>query len=345
MQEFWSQHESRKNRTSSMSIKIAVVGTGQVARTNYLPFLSRQEDVILTYFSRTRSKAEACARDFSGQVAASIPELLAGDPDTVLVLTPETQRFEVVANLLEGKPRRLFFEKPLVAQNGQDKVGEDDFHKARDLLQRAGSIRTETAMIFNYRFFDQTMRLQRMIGDRGFGKLIHAALFVNYACWSHCIDLLHLFGGRASHVSALSSETRYKGAVDVSGTFRLESGATGTILGTNGSDFDSPLYQILFNFEHGTVRLSDLDGPMEVYAPASRYRETHALMDNRSRWDQYNASFEKSLAAYLDSIRQNEAPPVPGIAGLEELQFEVALRRSIEQERPVKVQDEFPLGL
>jgi len=32
------------------------------------------------------------------------------------------------------------------------------------------------------------------------------------------------------------------------------------------------------------------------------------------------------------------------MAGLEELQFEVALRRSIEQKRPVDVQHEFPLG-
>jgi hypothetical protein len=50
------------------------------------------------------------------------------------------------------------------------------------------------------------------------------------------------------------------------------------------------------------------------------------------------------LAAYLDTIRRNEPPPVPGMAGLEELQFEVALRRSIEQKRPVDVQGEFPLA-
>ena len=41
-----------------MSIKIAVMGTGKVARANYLPYLAKQEDVTLTYFSRTREKAE-----------------------------------------------------------------------------------------------------------------------------------------------------------------------------------------------------------------------------------------------------------------------------------------------
>ncbi len=328
-----------------MSIKIAVIGTGKVARANYLPHLTKQEDVTLTYFSRTRSKAEECARDFGGQVADSVPELLADEPDAILVLTPETQRYDAVSLLLEGRPKRLFLEKPLVAQKGQANVCEDDFFKASDLLQRSVARGTETAMVFNYRFFDQTVRMQKIIAERGFGELRHASMFVNYACWSHCIDLLHLFGGRAFQVSALSSKTRFMDAVDVSGCFSLENGATGTIIGTNGVHFDSPLYQVIFNFEQGSIRFSDLDGPMEVHDKTTRYCETHSLIGNHSRWDQYDRSFQKSLAAYLESIRRNEPPPVPGMAGLEELQFEVALRRSIEQERPVKVQDEFPLGV
>ncbi|MDP6778225.1 MAG: Gfo/Idh/MocA family oxidoreductase [Candidatus Latescibacteria bacterium] len=326
-----------------MSVKIAVVGTGNVARNSYLQFLSEQEDVALTYLSRTRSKAEACAEDFGGCVVDSAEELLAGAPDAILVLTRETQRYEAASSLLEGKPRRLFFEKPLVAQQGQANVCEDDFHKAADLLERSRASGTETAMVFNYRFFDQTVRMEEIIAERGFGKLIQASMFVNYACWSHCIDLLHLFGGRASQVTALAGCTQYGDAVDVSGSFRLANGATGTILGTNGFKFDFPLYQILLSFEQGTIRFGDLDGPMEVYDTSTRYRETHDLIGHHSRWDQYRSSFEKSLAAYLDSVRQGGPPPVPGIAGLEELQFEVALRRSIEQNRPVDVQDEFPI--
>ena len=95
-----------------MSIQIALVGTGRVARNNYLPFLSGQNDVVLTYFSRTQSKAEACAKDFGGRVVESVEELLAEKPDAVLVLTPETQRHKVVEALLPGRPKRLFLEKP-----------------------------------------------------------------------------------------------------------------------------------------------------------------------------------------------------------------------------------------
>ncbi|MFT5088662.1 MAG: putative dehydrogenase [Candidatus Latescibacterota bacterium] len=324
-------------------MKIAILGTGQVARASYLPFLSRQDDVELIYFSRTREKAASCAADFGGIVADSLEQLLADDPDAVLVLTHETQRYEATQALLAGKPRRLFFEKPLVAAAGQANVSEDDFLQARNLLQQAKDAGAESAMVFNYRFFEQTIRAQELIAERDFGKLIQASLFVNYACWSHCIDLLHLFGGRAARITALAGDIPYKDAVDVAAAFQLENGATGTITGTSGSDFSTPLYDVLLNFERGSVRFRDLDGPLEVHGPGQRYAETHALIGNHSRWDQYQASFEKSLAAYLDSIRSNEPPPVPGMAGLEELQFEAALRRSIREQRPVDLAREFSL--
>lgn len=327
-----------------MPLKIAIVGTGKVARASYLPYLSKQADVALSYYSRTREKAEDCARSFGGSVRGSLAELLADEPDAVLVLTHETQRAEATAALLEHRPKRLFFEKPLVAQNGQANVNEDDFFTARALLAKAEALGTETAMVFNYRFYEQTQRAVTLVAERGFGKLIQASLFVHYACWSHAIDLLQLFGGRAATITALGGATTYQDAVDVAAAFELEGGTTGTILGTQAPKFDLPLYDLTLSFERGILRLRDLDGPLEVLDNARRYSETHALIGNHSRWEQYHASFGKSLAAYLDSVRLNQPPPIPGHAGLEELQFEAALRRSIAQKRPVDVQTEFPLA-
>ena len=326
-----------------MTLKIAIVGAGKVARQSYLPYLSRRQDVLLSYYSRTRARAEACANDFGGRVAGSIQELLAEEPDTVLLLTDETQRYDATLPLLAYHPRRIFFEKPLVARDGQANVSEQDFFDARQMLQQAHAAGAETAIVFNYRFFDQTLRAQQIIRERGFGKLIQASLFVNYACWSHCIDLLHLLGGRAAWITALAGDNRYLGAVDLAGSFLLENGACGTILGTNGSPFDLSLYELHLNFENGSLHFSDLDGPLEVYDNSRRYSEVHTLIGNYSRWAQYDASFEKSLAAYLDSIEQGAPPPISASAGLDELQFEAALRRSVAQRRPVEVQTEFPV--
>jgi predicted dehydrogenase len=310
-----------------------------------LPFLAKQQDVTLSYFSRTAEKAEACAREFGGRVAGSLMELLADDPDAVLVLTRETDRYAVTNALLDaGRPRRLFFEKPLVAMHGQANVQEEDFTQAAALLQRAEAAGVETAMVFNYRFFEQTQRARQIVEERGFGPLRQASLLVNYACWSHCIDLLSLFGGRAAVISALAGETEYEGAVDVSAAFTLANGATGSIVGTSGTDFSLALYDMTLCFAQGMLRFRDLDGTLEVYQNGSRYAETYALIGNHSRWDQYNDSFAKALAAYLDTVRADAPPPVAGLAGLLELQFEAALRRSIAEGRPVDVQRGFALA-
>ena len=91
--------------------------------------------------------------------------------------------------------------------------------------------------------------------------------------------------------------------------------------------------------------MRDLDGDLELIDYGTGRHSLHALSRNTSRWDQYRASFGKAINAYLDSIRDGTPAPVPGLAGLQELQFEAALKRSIAERRPVAVAEEFPIAL
>ena len=50
-------------------LKIAIVGTGNVARQSYLPYLSKQKDVALSYYSRTRAKSTEAVRRPAGPLA------------------------------------------------------------------------------------------------------------------------------------------------------------------------------------------------------------------------------------------------------------------------------------
>jgi predicted dehydrogenase len=330
-----------------MKLKVAIIGTGNVASRNYLPFLARQEDVSLSYYNRTRVKAETCAQQFGGRVAGSIEELVGDAPDTVLVLTSETARYDCALAALRANPRRIFFEKPLVALAGQAHVAEDDFEKGRDLLRLAHVTGTQTAMVFNYRFFEQTRKAQELAAERGLGRAIQVSGFVHYACWSHCIDLMHLFAGPVAGLTALPGDIEHKAAgmqaYDVAAAFSTLGGATGTIMGTCGISFAFPLFELLFSFEGGRFTFRGLDGDMEFLDYRSNRHELYSLTRQTSQWDQYGHSFEASLGAYLDAIRAGGEPPVPGQAGLLELQFEAALRRSIRLGRPVDVQAEFPL--
>jgi predicted dehydrogenase len=329
------------------ALKVAVVGTGKVAQNNYLPCLSAQVDVSLAYYSRTASKAEACANKFGGVAMRSIKELMDWQPDTVFILTREMERFDAANAVLEHGPKRIFFEKPLVAHQGQENVTEQDFVDGRSILKAASAVHCETAMVFNYRFFEHSLLARKIVAERDFGRALNMTGLVHYACWSHCIDLMHHFGGPLETVSALQSKAEHSSgsmsARDVTIAFRTTADATGTLIGTTTLAWDFPLFELTFNFEHGRIRMQDLDGDMEVLDARKMEVEHYRIYGAKSRWDQYNSSFDKSIKAYLESIRQGQQPPVPGIAGLLELQVEAGAKRSIAQSRPVNLTEEFPL--
>lgn len=325
-------------------MRIGIIGTGGVAKDCYLPFLMTQPDVDLLYFNRTRAKADACAEKFGGTVCNSISDMVAAAPDSIFVLTKETVRGDILGELAPLKPRRLFLEKPLVARKGQDNVDEMDYSAARDVMRRLHDQGCETAMIFNYRFFDQVIKLREIIQIRSFGKPVSAVAMVNYACWSHCIDLMHYFVGPVETIASQTGGMQHKDYVpDITGAMRFENGASGTILGTWAMNFDFTLFELFFNFEGGRVHLRGLDGELEILDYSGKRQELLAITRNTSRWDQYRASFAKSIGAYLESLRRGDPPPIPGSAGLEELRFEAALRRSAATGAPVRLRDAFPL--
>jgi len=328
-------------------MNVAIIGAGNVAKNSYMPVLAGIEDVDLWYYSRTEAKAVALAEEFGGRAVGSMQELMAQEPDTVLVLTRETQRYEAAMSALAFSPRRMFLEKPLVACNGQARVVEEDFFKAREIIETAANKNCETAMVFNYRFFDQTKLAKDIVATRGFGNMVNFTGFVHYCTWSHCIDLLHHFAGPVSTVTALCGEKKYpfgdEQTTDVAAAFVMETGTTGTLLGTQAPSFAYPLFELIFNFENGRIHMRDLDGALEILDYRKPYHEVRALTRDTSRWQQYEASFKKALEAYLASIRAGTPPPVPGMAGLREVQFEAGLKRSIALHSPVNLDKEFAM--
>ncbi len=330
-----------------MALKIGIVGVGNVAVGNYLPYLSKQPDVELGYFNRTHEKAVKAAGNFGGKAFASLQDFAGWDPDAALILTREMDRYEVSKKLIELGVRGFFFEKPLVAEKTQAKVDEGDFVKAREVLTLAQKKGSATAMQFNYRFFDQTLLAKKLIAERNLGKVIQVNGLAHFACWTHCIDLFQYFAGNVSEVTGLLGTTVRSGqgieAPDVAATFRTEGGALGTFIGTAGVKWQHPLFEITFTFENGRIHMRDIDGDLELLDGTRQSHETFSQVRDKSRWDHYNTSFHKSLAAYLDSLRHHLPPPVPGLDGLRQLQFEAALKKSIASGRPVLTQKEFSL--
>jgi predicted dehydrogenase len=328
-------------------MEVAIVGTGSVAEGNYIPSLLRHKDVSLTLYSRTPERAEAVGQRFSVPAVRTLKELFERRPETVFVLTGEQQRLEAAQALLAFKPKRLFLEKPLVARGGQARVVQEDFWDGKTLLLQAQEAGTETAMVFNYRFFDQTQRAKRLIQERDFGSAVNVVALSHFATWSHCIDLILHFTGPVREISAQAGTKTYPfldaGAVpDVVASFLMGEHATGTILGTSAINWHFPLFELIINFERGRIHFRGLDQELEILDYGDSVHEIYYPSRETSRWDKYSESFEKSVDAYLASIRSGAPPPVPGIAGLLELQFEAGLRKSVAERRPVALSEEFP---
>ena len=329
-------------------MEIAIVGTGKVAERNYIPGLLRHDDLSVTCFSRTRERAEALGDRFGVSVAGSLDELFAREPAAVFVLTGEQDRLEATRALLPFRPQRLFLEKPLVARNGQANVTEQDFWDGKALLDEAAQAGSDVAMVFNYRFFDQTIRGLRIIEDRDLGAPVSVVALSHYATWSHCIDLILLFAGPVRRISAQQGARAYQHpssgtASDIAASFLIGEDATGTLLGTNAIEWGFPLFELIVAFERGRLHFRGLDQEMEILDSDGDVHELITPSRETSRWDKYDASFEKSIDAYLDSVRVGVPPPVPGIAGLRELQFEASLKRSVTEQRPVVPDEEFPI--
>ena len=328
-------------------MEIAVIGVGQVAQDNYIPTLLRHNDVSLTCYSRTPARTEAVAEKFNIRPARTLDELFERRPEVVFVLTHVEQHLESIQALLPYKPKRLFLEKPLVARAGQAHVTQQDFWDGKSLLQQAQELGAEVAMVFNYRFFDQIQRAKRLIRERNFGDAISVFVLTHFACWSHCIDLIMDFGGPIRELSAQQGRRSYPfegaDATDIAASLVFSSGATGVLLGTSGISWNLPLFELTINFEGGRIHVRDLDQDMEVLDYRQNIHELFSPSRAESRWAKYNQSFEKSVDAYLDTVRKGAPPPVPGLAGLLELQFEASIKSSIAERRPIVVAEKFPI--
>jgi predicted dehydrogenase len=202
----------------------------------------------------------------------------------------------------------------------------------------------ETAIVFNYRFFEQTMRAKAAVAERGLGRVTNVTGLVHFACWSHCIDLVRFFAGEVAEIAGIAGAVHRSAelgveAPDVTAGFVTESGASGSIVGTLAMGWAQPLYELTFTFERGRIHMRDLDGTLEILEGGRH--EAVSLVRDRSRWDAYRDSFRKAVGAYVKSLREKTPPPVGGVEGLRELQVEAALRRSVAERRVVRVQEEF----
>lgn len=327
--------------------RIAVLGTGKVASSHYLPYLAGLTGVEVMLWNRTPETAARLGASFGASAADSVADVIAWAPDVAFVLTSERARLPIATQLVEAGTPRLFLEKPLTAGAGQANVTEQDYEDARGLLARADSVGCQAAINFNYRFFACVMDAQREIRSGRWGELTSITARAHYACWSHVLDLLRHFAGDMRQVCAIRGRTPREGrgmvSSDVAFAFESTSGVVGTAGATASGPWSAPLLDISLELESARLRIWDLDGGFEIVSADGGYVNSRRLGPEVSRWDRYAQSFRASLAAYFEAVRADQPPPVPASDGLMQLRLEAAISRSVSRRSAIDMESEFPL--
>jgi len=185
----------------------------------------------------------------------------------------------------------------------------------------------------NYRFSPHHLYLKSLIGKGELGEPCLINSFGHAATFHHRTELMRYFGGEI--ISVYAEPTNVKGTVSPV-IMKYESGAVGTITGVNMS-WQHPLERIDYVGSQGRVTVDEIVGELSYY-PNKTGVDREIVLWKPTIFEQqdFGAAFRAALAAFADSVRKGEPPPVTGIDGLRYMQLRAAMEKSKEKGVPIK---------
>lgn len=290
-----------------MTMRVAIVGLGDIARKAYLPLLANWEGIELLLCSRTPATVARVQDQYRLRWGTSdLRELLSWEPQAAFVLTPSPTHRPIAGRLL-GAGVDVFVEKPL-AMHSAETQELVELAEARERVLMAG---------FNRRHAPLHRQARELWGDRTVGLCVlqkhrasaaHPDLFSNYIDDTiHIIDLLRFFCGDGKAVATVRHvrQGRLVGAVS---TVALPGGGFGMVVTSLQAGGWTEQYAL-----HG-------DGA-SVYVDAfSRLRLVTG--DGERVWEEGYAStwrttlqargFAGEIAHFFECVRSREQPLTSG---------------------------------
>lgn len=303
-----------------MSLRIAIVGCGGIARRHIAGYQQVEDAELVAMCDLDESKAEAYAAEYGGRAWSDVVAMLETEaPDIVDVCTREMHRdVPVIQSVSRGFT--TFAEKPLFAAQDQYNVMPSDIEVGKRMVEAAEIGGAELFMAFNYRFGDYAQKLKAMIASGELGELQYVHAWTRLACWSHVIDLLRWFCGDIEQIAVAMSgpeETRTR-----AGSLRFSSGAVGTLLGEGIMPTWHDMLTIRWCGSEGTAILRDIAGGLEHYPHDARQRTTIQQAHDAPR-EGFTETFNREVAALCDRVRDGTTVPLAtGLDGLRELEVD-----------------------
>jgi len=149
--------------TAGRPLRLAFLGCGFITRVHSRHLKALRSDIVCSYASRDKTKADQFCREWSGEAAYASYEAAIGDPrvDAVLVAVPPRFHLELTLRALEAG-KHVLVEKPAFPCT-------PDFEAAIAVRDRAQRV---VVVGENDHYKPQAVKLRRLLADGAIGDVV-----------------------------------------------------------------------------------------------------------------------------------------------------------------------------
>lgn len=286
----------------SDKLRVGVIGTGYVAKNNYLPVLATTDDIeFVGVMAKNYENAQRAAKSYGVDHAVdSIEKLVDLGLDCAFVLTPKAVHAEQVSFLLNHGVD-TFCEKPMATTLRDCAI-------VADLAEKTGR---KLMIGFNRRYAPVVTAAKEawqggmpdvIIAQKNRPKTEYHATLENAV---HMIDLMRYFCGEAKDVKALSKFVDRDYETFTTAQIEFESGSSGILIA------DRSAGQWEENLEmHGGNRTVKITMPESMTVVDNEKSHTMELTPLAMGWakSEDKLGFSFAVRHFFDCIRNNTVP-------------------------------------
>ena len=299
-------------RTAKSSLKVGLVGAGNLARWAHLPSLSKIPNVSLhAVCSASGARGNTYARRFGAAYFCSDYKQILDDPeiDVVMVLSRNQHHFsQAYEALMAGK--HVFVEKPMA-------VTEEECRELNNAVVTSGN---QLTVGFNRRFAPFYKELKQSLRQRTGPAVINCRVSspgISGAYWMadpsiggaiigeavHFVDLMYwLLESEPINVSAYSLPTGKKdpiGENNLVATLRFADGSIGSLN-----------YSTIGSKRAGGERIEVFaEGVTAMVQDFKQFQAVSNIKRSRSTWWAYKG-YDDQLRSFFDSIAAGKSPAI-----------------------------------
>ena len=283
-------------------LRVGVIGTGYVARNNFLPVLAQTEDIeFVGVMAGHYESAVRAAKSFGAQNSVkSIEELVDLGLDCAFVLTPKAVHAEQVKYLLNHGVD-TYCEKPMATT----------MRDCRELVELKEKTGRKLMIGFNRRYAPVVTAAKEafaggmpdvIIAQKNRPQTEYHATLENAV---HMIDLMRYFCGEAVEVNAISKFTDPDYETFTTAQIAFESGSSGILIADRSAGQWEESLEM-----HGGNKTVLVHMPESVTVVDNEQRHTTELTPLAMGWakSEDKLGFSYAIRHFFDCIRNNAEP-------------------------------------